>query len=295
MRVEWRGDAGCEAPLDLTGEVARLTRPNSGPPEDWSFEVVLTQQASGAMLLDFAAHGAQSSGRKRLELGSCREAREAVVLLIAMTLDPEVGGTSEAEPPSPGLTPPEPQEERPAVLPTHDEPVLSGSLGASLVFDPWSLGKPSAGPAAFARLSFRTLQLHLAASYLFPREFDPLPAGASGKVDLFLGALGAGLRFGGDKVLWGPQVEVELGALRGRASGVADARTQATLWASALAGLWLEVPAVGRLGARFSVQGGVPLRRPRFGFQGGPIEYTAPVAFLRVHLGLVFRFGGPKE
>ncbi len=293
LRVSWRSDAGCDAPSDLAGEVARLTRPDIHPSENWSFEVLLTQQSTQTVLLEFGAHGAQSLGTKRLEVASCREAQEAVILLIAMTLDPEAYGAPST--PNPARAPAEPHQELPAVRPTHRPAALSGSLGAAAVFDPWSLRSPTAGPAVFGALSFRSLQVRLAASYLFARDFERVPPGASAKVDLFAGALGAGLRFASAKVAGGPLLELELGALRGRASGVPDARTRATLWAAALAGLWLEVPAFGRLSARFSASAGAPLRRPRFDLQGGPNGYTAPVAFLRLELGLVFRFGRTTE
>lgn len=257
--------------------------------------MLLSQQASGTTLVEFGAHGASATGTKRLELGSCREAREAVVLLIAVTLDPEAALVPEPENPGPAPIE-EPSEDESSPRPRSQPAVVrAGSLGALVAFDPWSLRKPTAGPAVLGALSFGLLQLHLAVSYLFARDIDPLPTGASGKVDLFSTEAGAGLRFATRKVAGGPLTEVELGALRGLASGVPAARTQTTLWVAVLAGLWLELPATGRLSARLSVLGGVPLRRPRFDFQGGPVAYTAPVAFLRLQLGLVFRFGASKE
>jgi hypothetical protein len=211
-----------------------------------------------------------------------------------MTLDPEAQTQLELPPRDEAPRPAEHQvaiEQRAPPAPS----ALEGSLGAALLFDPFSLHKPSAGPSISGALWFRRLQVRLAASYLIARSFDDLPAGAAGKVDLFDATLGIGPRFRMRYVAFGPVAELDLGAVRGRVSGVPDARAQATLWAAVLAGLWLEVPARGRVALQLSMQGGVPLRRPRFGLTGGPIQYTVPVALLRLHLGVVFRFGGPKE
>jgi hypothetical protein len=292
--LHWRGDAGCGAPQDLPGEVARLTRPELQGTEAFSFEVLVARQPSGMLLLDLRARGPGSVGNRQLELSSCREAQEAAILLIAMTLDPQA--QTQLELPRRDEAP-RPVEHQAAVEPRAKPAsnALEGSLGAGLLFDPFSLQKPSAGPSISGALSFRAVQVRLAASYLIARSLDDLPAGAAGKVDLFDAALGIGPRFHRRYVAFGPVAELELGAVRGRVSGVPDARAHATLWAAALAGLWLELPARGRVAVQLSVQGGVPLRRPRFGLIGGPSQYTVPAALLRLHLGVVFRFGGTKE
>lgn len=290
--LSWHSDADCHAPHDLAGEVARLTRPDLRPADAWSFDVQVDRQTSGTLLLEFSARGTESAGSRQLELGSCHEAQEAAILLIAMTLDPEA-----QMPPELPTAHQAPAGEQTAIKPSAEPApgALGGSLGASLAFDPFSLQKPSAGPSIFGALSFRAVQVRLAASHLFARALDELPAGAKGKVDLFDAALGIALRFHRRFVAFGPVAELELGAVRGRVSGVPDARRHATLWAAVLAGLWLELPARGRVAVQLSLQGGVPLRRPRFGLAGGPVQYTAPVALLRLHLGVVFRFGSTKD
>lgn len=294
FEVDWHSDAACDSPQNLAAEIARLTRPDLTHTEGWRFDVHVTR-VSELLLLDFSARGSAGAGRRQLSLGSCREVQEAAILLIAMTLDPEAQGqiapTADQPPVPQAKSPPAPVK----VSAARAAPRLRGSLGATLVFDPLALGKPSLGPSLVAALDARSIRVSLRATYLVARALDGLPEGATGQVDLLSAAVGLGARFERRNLSFGPLAELELGAVRGRVSGLPDARGSASLWASVLGGAWLELPARGRVAAQLSVQGGVPLRRPRFGLHGGPANYTTPAALVRLHLGVVIRFGATTD
>lgn len=294
FEVDWQRDAACDSPQNLAADVARLTQPDLTYTEGWHFEVRVTR-VSELLMLDVSARGSAGAGRRQLSLSSCREVQEAAALLIAMTLDPEGQRWIEPHADQPAAPPAQAPSTpvKPRAAPVDSQ--LRGSLGATLGFDPLALGKPGLGPSLVAALGAQRIQANLRATYLVGRALDGLPAAANGQVDVLSAAVGLGARLDWRQLSFGPLTELELGAVRGRVTGVPDARARASLWASVLGGAWLELPARGRMAALLSVQGGVPLRRPRFGLVGGPANYTTPAALVRLHVGVVFRFGATTD
>jgi hypothetical protein len=197
-------------------------------------------------------------------------------LLMAMALDPAL---QEAPPPAP--KPPPGAQATPKL-----------QLGVSIagLFDARSLPGLSGGGSVGAALDLRGARLSLEARGIAPRSLTGLPEGGAAQLGLWAGALGLAYRFRLGPVWLGPALQLEIGALQLRASGVPEAHDASTLWAAGAAGGTCELSLTPRWRLALNVLGSVPFTRPQFGLIGEPFRFTVPAAALRITFGVEFWF-----
>lgn len=187
---------------------------------------------------------------------------------------------------------------------TH-EPLLrvadSLRLEVQLALDAKSLPRVSAGPSIGLALRVHTmLDLALHGRYLLPRASTAdMPDGTRAEVDLFAAALEARLRlkaFSGTPRqrpwVFGPSSELELGALRGHASGTTGSGRGNAVWASLSAGIYGLFPVHRRLHLSAKAHLTLPLQRPSFAFaqESSSFYTTEPVGF-RLFFGVSCALG----
>ena len=288
--LEWPSDAPCAPPPAVDTEVARLLgeRHATLPVTTFHVELKQTAQASYELSLHFSA--SELDRARTLRLSSCGEVQEAAILLAAMALQPE----AEAAPEAPPAPPPEPEQD---AEPARSTRPVSARIDVAGLLDLRSLPAVSGGPAMGVSLTYGAWLAGLSGRYLAPREVHDVPAGTQAKIDLAAAALVLGYRVNRGRLHFGPVAELELGYLRGRATGTLDGGNAGALWACAWGGL----SAASGLGASekwrrrvelsLSALFGLPLTRPRFALQGESAFYTTNVATLRFFLGVSFALG----
>jgi hypothetical protein len=276
VSFHWHGRSACSAPHHAPGEVARLLGERYEQLTPTAFDVEVSDTAQGRHVVRFRFADAPPESARVLSLASCDEVREASVLLAAMALDPSLAWPKERV----VVAVDAPDEER----------ALSRSLALSVgaILDGFSLPGVSGGPSLGVALTLERLRLGAHVRYLAPREVDGLAGGGRAQVDLIAGAL---------EMTWaqpmghfelGPTAEVELGALRGRASRVETATDGGAFWGSFWGGVHggFRVRKGLTLLARALV--GVPVQRPRFALAGEPAFHATAPLTLRLMIGISF-------
>ncbi|HEX6244065.1 MAG TPA: hypothetical protein VFZ61_24285 [Polyangiales bacterium] len=275
LAIAWRaeGEPPCTKPEQAEQEVLRLAQPPLAPAQ---FEVRCRSEGErGAQRCAVRVVG--RSGESERVLASCAEARETMLLIMAMALTPA--------PPVAGA---------PVAAPA-DEPVPRESargrwlLSLAALADYGTLPGANLGPSLALNFALRGWRLGIAARYLPPRAAADLPEGVEAEVSWFAAALTPAWvwRVGAWGI--GPRIELELGLERGRARGVEQASPANAIWAAGAAGALLEVWLHPRIALELVALVGAPARRPRFGFAGDAPFYTATAYFVRGTLGLTFR------
>jgi hypothetical protein len=280
VSIDWQatGARACTKPATAEAEVAKLAGASAVPTKFW----VHCQALDGDRQRCTVRVDAGDAQTER-ELASCEEAREAAILIMAMAMAgaPPPAAEHRAQTPEP---PPRSVRHR-------DTRWL---LALAALADHRTLPRVGFGPALEASFALRHWRLGVAARYLAPSQVPDLPSGVEAEIDWFAGALSPAWlrRFGPVEV--GPRAELELGALRGRARGVEAGEPTLAFWIAAAAGAELEVWLHARLALQLVALAGVPLQRPRFGFEDDAPFYTAPSYFVRGTLGLMVRID-PKD
>jgi hypothetical protein len=281
VSIDWQaeGARACTKPATAEAEVARLAGTSSVPTQFWVRCQALDDDRQRCVVR-IAARNAQTER----ELASCEEAREAAILIMAMAMA--------------GAAPP-PADERahapkppPRSVGQRDTRWL---LALAALVDHRTLPRVGFGPALGVSFALHGLRLGLAARYLPPCPVPDLPPGVEAQIDWFAGALSPAWLWRFGPVGVGPRAELELGALRGRARGVEAGDPTLAFWIAASAGAELEVWLHARLAVQLLALAGVPLSRPRFGFEDDAPFYTAPSYFVRGTLGLMVRIDARIE
>lgn len=273
-QISWQGDAACARPEELERELAARSEGDLAELGPSEISVEITRLSEGGYEVSLELKGGQEEHARRVALGSCDEAQRAAVLLIATALAP-----TPAEPPAAG--PAEPIDELPP-----------WSLRASGLLDVRSLPQITGGLGLGVghRLSQR-FQLWADARYLFARQSTV--TGARAQIDLFALGLGGALLWSRARWSGGPLLELEVGALRGKASQGADgsrANPWLSTWGGAMAGYQL-----GRFGLGLAAALGVPILRPQFSVNDGTASYLTAALSGRVLLTLSLALGAKKS
>lgn len=289
VQLRWRGPGSCPAPEQAERDIARLLGPRYAELPPTAFEVELAEMDDGGVALSVRFADAAPRTARTLRLGSCAEAQEAAVLLVAMALDPSLAGErNDLEPPR------EPDREDGASQPSQQRS-YAWLLQFGLLLDGFSLPGPSGGPWLGLLVEHRQFWFGVQGRYLAPRSVDELPEGARARVDLLSAALSLTYLPQASALRFGPSAELELGYLRGQSRSGGASTSAGALWSGGWAGLlgaWRVSPGFDVL-ARGLL--GIPFERPRFAFRDAPGAFhtTAP-ASVRVEIGLSFSLD-PKE
>ncbi len=281
IEVAWKAKGvgeRCTKPAGVEAEVSALAG-SAAAQESAHFAVEVEALPEGRQRLSVARAG---TGTRDRELASCAEAREAAVLIMATALGAEA---SAAQAPS---EPVEAQETG-ASISAEMGVAPRFTLTLSALLDVFTLPGVGAGPALSAGYAHGLLRAGISARYLPAREVPGVPGGATIRIDSFAGSVHAGALFRFASTAFGPRAELELGNLRGRASGVMDKVTGNTFYAALFAGAELELWLHSRIGLSLLVLAGPALRRPRFALEDNIGRYTTRALVLRAGLGITVR------
>jgi hypothetical protein len=286
LTLHWSGPPECPMPAETEAEIAALLPPGFEPEHAPAFEVRIEGLPDGSYRLQLRVPREDLTSVRTLR--SCAEAAEAAAVLIAMALE-----SAPAVPPAPAPLP-EPSGAEPRDdAPPAEQPRARGgwALTAAALGDVRSLPRPSVGVMLGALWSVRALRLAWYGRYLPAQPVEGLPSGATAQLDLYAFALNAALLWKLSAFTFGPAVEVELGYLRGQASGVEAARRAGAAWAAIAGGGVAEVRLHERISLQFGALLGVPWWESRFAFRDESTVFTSKPVVFRWFLGVGVRVG----
>lgn len=272
LSLRWHALGACEKPPALDGELARTLAelPSSPPPT--RIDVYVREQADGFTLTLALTQGPHRADRT-VQLANCLELQRAASLLIASALAP---------------APAEPASTSAAVT---SERRLA--LRAGVLADLQALPAATAAPTLGTMLAVGPLRLSLEARYLFARSFGDRQRSLTSEVDALTAALGVGYAFSRAGLRFGPQAELELGALRARVVGARAAGQVFAPWGAALLGGFAGL-AFGRFELLLSAWFGLPLWRPLLVLEGELARHRTSAFTLRGQLALQIALGSKK-
>jgi hypothetical protein len=296
LRLEVRGAAGCTSRSDLTARIeARSSRIVVADDAGVSAQVAVVSQRPGAVAADLvlATAGAEQPPR-RVVARSCAEVADAVALIIAVTLDPNLRPAPDAPPPPPAPTP----EERPAPATPPAPPVAvapaaapppTAKRGTGAQLGAYAAGQAIVGPAS-AVMPGVAIQVMAA----LDREGPWAPAlfvGAAhvwrsdlsepgGKASFTLDAAtldACPLRLRWSRLAARPCAAALVGRLAARGSDTENAASSARPFAAAGASVTASLGSTVELSARLGA--GVTLIRDSYELGASVFHRAAPVTF----------------
>jgi hypothetical protein len=293
VSLVWDAPSGCPTGEAVAASVAHLVR--NAPPAPLEATVRVVEQGGR-----FTAELRTPSGERSLDGETCRAVAEAVVVILALAIDPESGQSVAAFPlleepaqaPTPVAAVPPPPPAPPRVPPPQPaRPIPRPAtlrLGASgfVLGEYGMLPGPTLGAEIDLRLTRGMWSAELGAGFLLPRSGtlpdDPVRGG-----DLWWagGHLSGCARTGRFRHCAG----LESGALIGTGDGVRVERTAAALWMAPVlqSGFGVRVAPGWAFESRLGLA--LPALRPRFVLDEiGPVHQPAPLS-VRLLLGLGWR------
>ena len=281
---------------------------------------------SGGFLLQLTVEGAQGRAERSLATTDCGALADATALLTLLALDPEAAAAQQAaSAPAPQVTvaapaqvtpaPAIPTAERKATKPTPalppasapngggaprttlgPPPPVSRPLAIAVAAGVESGALPALTPLLAASVSAPagSLRLGVAAQVLWPSR-GRAGSLSGARVELFgvLGQLRACTPVLRRDLEVGPCAAVELGALRGKSSGVSDPGSDQGFWLAAGGGLSASAALGAGLRAELTGDVQLPLLRPAFlvhtATGAAQLHEVEPVSF-RLALGIAREF-----
>jgi hypothetical protein len=277
IEVRWQTSAACSKTANFEADLARRLGPDAERAQPLRIEVEIAALAEAGYQLTLVAEGS-AEARRSLQVASCEEAERAAAVLIATAVVPAAASAESAEA--------APSARAPSRRPPW-------SLRIGLLGDLAALPGPSGGPSVGVGYDFPRPKLWLDARYGIARESNH-SAEARSEIDLFALALGGAYAWQLGPVWLGPALELELGALRGRAAGAREAGSRAAPWIAAFAGALLGAD-LGRVTLTVSTALGVPLLRPEFQLEGQTNVYETSAITGRAQLGVSVPLGDLKK
>jgi hypothetical protein len=219
LTLEWRATS-CSSHAEVLDEIARILRGASGSQRQVVARVTVDQVDRGAFRVALVTQGGGVSRQRSFEAESCAAAVEAVALILAITINPQVTMPPGPDDTAPVPAPPtEPAAPAPAPAPTPASTPASTSTPDSA-----SIGAANASPRT--RLSVHGLTLAAALA----TDTGSLPNATIG-AELALGWRPGRLRFEIAGTYWAPETATE-------ASSTAGARFQLLSAAARAAYAW---------------------------------------------------------
>lgn len=297
--TSFQAPSGCTSQALFVGEVARRTRPSATEDtEALSFAVHVERLAPERHRGSVVVERGSGGGSKRVVEGaSCEEVMHALALVVALTLDPEGGGTERPdEPPAvegpPASTPlaPAPAAEQPARPRTpsqgSSESEVTLGIGAHAAAHQGVAPDTIFTVPVFVELGVRrestpSLRARFAPAIRLgfvrgsgERAFSGVGRASftwtAGEVDLC--PLAAEVA----RFSLVPCARMELGALTGEGAQIAPARSQTALWAALALPVRLRAALTRWLFVEAEAAPRLPLQRERFVFQPDFTVFRAP-------------------
>ena len=303
LALEWQAPESCPSASEVTSAVNRLVRDSA---TEFEASVVITTSPDG-----YAAEMRFSGGSRTVSADSCRGVTEAVVVILALAIDPnartpssplaENAAPAVAEPSA--VTPPaqtpapkaNPQREGPSVV-RHPDPRAAPERAnawrfASFVHGMGELGMlpgPSLGALAGARIGRARWFAELGALGLLPRTATVESNSNQGGDLYFLGGAATGCWAPGNQVTLFGCLGLEVGQLIGVGFGADIPATGHALWLAPSMRVTLQLPVTAHLAFEGALGIAIPLLRPEFGIDGVGVLHRPESASGRLSLGLAF-------
>ena len=302
LSVHWQAAPSCPRSAAFDSELSRLLGQTAQTIEPSRVDVRVSALASSGYRLALALEVAGGQSERVLELPNCSDVPHTAALLVATALEssrahpsaPTVARAPDGQPRlDQGAPPAEKEAQRPAAQRIGSVQSFSLRLGA--LGDLGTLPGATAGPLAGVQWSLAEARIWIEGRYLWARARSDDDSRSVGKVDLFAGALGAAWLWKLGRFALGPLLEVELGALRGRAHGELARSHAGAFWGSAQLGALLERAWLDRVSLALSAQASLPWSRPQFGLSGEPAFYTTGHVAARLGLGVRVKLGFKKD
>jgi hypothetical protein len=278
LDLQWQAAAGCpdrgaaaSAIAELIGETAAHPRVRAPA----SVRVAIARTSAGGFVARLSTSSAGQNGERELEGEDCGRVADAVVLIVAMMLDPVTAADRVNKTPA-------------------DEDHLRFSIGALGAVDAGSLPAPSAGAGVGLGLHLAPFHGHVEGLAWIPRLALKGPvAGSGGEIGLYTGALRACwdvFRDTAGELSLGPCAGAELGLSTGRGLNISHPARSSGLWSAATLAIRMQL--VGRSGFAFgfSVEGGAALHRPAYFIENYGEVFRASPVFGRAKMDMAWIF-----
>ncbi len=288
LHLAWTAPADCPDREQVMREVDALLgdSPTTHPESvDVSVEVARAADDAWRVRIETPARG----GRRELVGKSCRALVDAVDVILALMIEPELEPRKQPEPePAIVVPPPEP----PAALPPPSPP-SSVAIAAGLVLEGDVGALPRAALGVGARGALLLGRTRVEASIV---GFLPTRARVDGRstagadIRLEVGTLGVCHLWPLGPVELGPCLTLELGRMHGKGFGVDSPGDGAAFWAAARAGADLGVPFGQHVALHLRAEAVAPLVELGFVLDNvGPVHQPSSVG-LRTQLAGEYRF-----
>jgi len=310
-RIEYHAPAPCLSDAALvakvTERVPRFRRTETAT-RRFTLDVTATDGGFRGRLTTFDPLGARAE--REVSAASCDDAVGALVLVLALAVDPSalfvapVAPSNDPSPPAPivpdapsvsapsvATTPGSGAGERPPVAPAHDEPA-AWAVGGGAIVARGQADAALAGAALFVERGFAWGRFRPVFRAGVARTWsDTIEIAGSGaaRFTWTVGSLdGCPVELASGRWTLTPCVRVDAGVLAGSGSNIAHPRDDAKAWLDAgavLRGAWTFARPVF---VGIEAGGLVPLLRPRFHFDAPEVTVSTPAAVgavAAVHVG----------
>ena len=273
LDLDWKVAPGCPDREAAASAIAELvSEPVRGRA---AINVEITRTQEGRFAARIEPQGSGQGAQREFEGNDCARVTDAVVLIVAMMLDP-VAAAERVKPPV--------LEERP----------LGVSIGVRAAADAGSLPAPTAGAGLTLGIHLRRLHGHLEGTAWIPRLAlrGPVP-GSGGEIGLYSAALRACydvVRGAGGELAVGPCLGGEVGQSTGRGLNISHPTRSTGLWSAATLAVTARHTARSGFSFWLSAEGGAPFYRPSYFIENyGEVFRAAPV-FARLGLTVAWIF-----
>jgi hypothetical protein len=286
LDLRWNAAPGCPDRAAARTAILALLRGADAPPKHPArlrVDVEIAQSSGGRFQARIRTMSGVEDGEREFEGDSCRRVSEAVVLIIAMMLDP-IGATEKVSAPGTETA-------------THRAPPEEGvrvTLGVRAVGDLGSLPGPTAAAGLVAGLHDGRLHGEIEGSSFIPRMAarGPLP-GSGGEIDLYAGALRGcwdAFRSPDAELGVGPCVSAELGVSTGRGVNISDPARSRGWWGAATVGMAARHFGRSPIASWAAIDVGFPFYRPTYFIEGHGDVFRASPVIGRAAIGVAWIF-----
>jgi hypothetical protein len=223
--IRWQGPPSCPRRAQFDSQLERLLSRRSAGLGRSVAQVRVVERGLDGFALHVTIVAPYGRSERDLTVSTCAQAQHAAALLIAAAVDLDEESSDET---------------------LYQESESEILLRAGALADGGSLPAVTVGPTIGVLFSGASVRGWVDARYFVPRRARDRDSSLVADLDLFVGALGIARLWKVGALALGPCVELEVGALRARATGELDARSGATLWLGSSAGVMVSHPRSAR-------------------------------------------------
>jgi len=307
LELDWRAPPGCpDGPAALQRIRSLLASSPEAPERVTANATVAPGPTDGSWTLDLSTAQGERSFQRSVRAGSCEEATDAGVLIIALAIDPDLK-TPSAEPSEPPSAEPPPakaaakpatsaaepapkggaegQRDQPrAPKPRTAKPVGLAAAGTASA-DLGSLPRPAFG--AQGALALELLPLHLEALItFFPPARETIAPERGGDIDLIAGGARGCYFARGERLAAGACGGVEVGSLAGSGFGTSWKETRTSLWLAPRLGFLGSYALSTDAALRLGLEALLPASRPVFFLENVGRVHQPAALVGRLEIGL---------